>query len=501
MAKTIPAVPAAAILAVQDPNTRSALRALADYLAVRNGDTGDGQEAFLTLADLTQPGATVNAVAGALAIPMAGGVNKPGTPLDQLAQQLENRIIASAAWQSLFSCIDLIAAPDSVPGSVSWQLLQEARARGAAITTVSEKLQNTAVSLAKTITTLTAALADNAAAITRESQVRADSDTAMARSNSAMVVSTAQNTAAIQGETSVRTNSDNALAAALNSIWARVGNNTALVQSGTQIAVNDVGAAMSKFDQLQAIVTNPGSGLVDKSVALRQEMSATASAVSGMQAKWGIKLDVNGNVSGVTLMSGATTGGKAESSFVVAADIFAIGAPGVPGVVPFAFDARSGLLALKGSMIAKGSVEAAHMATGTITAASGVIGDAAVTTLNIRGNAVTVPKIASRSDDITTGWNPTDILSTTITLDQAGTILAVVTCSQGSRSGPHGWEMWLLIDGQKVAFAGGSSAQDAVALSGGLHVGPGIHSIVLMRQSTWEIWAYDRTMTIFGAMR
>lgn len=399
---TIPALSNAAIQSVQDANVRSILRSLSDFLAVRNGDSGNGQDAFLTLADLTGDSAKAAAVAGALALPIGEGINKPGTPLDQLAQQLENRILSSAAWQDMFTRLTLIAAPDDTPGSASWSLLQEAKARGAAVTNVSTKLQTATESIAKTTDTLTAAIKDNAAAITREQQVRADANTATASRLDIMATSVGKNTSAIQNETNTRVNSDNALAQALNTMWSRIGTNTALVQTGTEIAVNNIGSTVTKFEQLQAITTDPSTGLVANYAALRSDFSLTNNKVNGMAAKWSVKIDLNGYISGLSLNAGVTPEGKSESSFIVAADVFAIGAPGKPNLVPFAFDAKTGLLAIKGSIIASGTIEARALAAKSITADSGVIGDLAVRTANIADAAITNAKIGAAAVDTLT---------------------------------------------------------------------------------------------------
>lgn len=394
---TIPALSNAAIQSVQDANVRSILRSLSDFLAVRNGDSGNGQDAFLTLADLKGDSAKAAAVAGALALPISAGINKPGTPLDQLGQQLEDRILGSAAWQDMFTRLKLIAAPDDTPGSVSWQLLQEAKARGAAVTNVTTKLQTTSESFAKTTDTLTAGMKDNAAAISREAQVRADANTATATRLDVMATSVGKNTSAIQSESSTRVNSDNALAQALNTMWTRIGTSTALVQTGTEIVANNLGSALTKFEQLQAITTDPNTGLVASYAALRNDFSVTNNKIAGMAAKWSVKLDLNGYVSGLSLNAGVTPEGKSESSFIIAADTFAIGAPGKPNLVPFALDVKTGLLSLKGSIIAEGTVKASALVAKSITAESGVIGDLAVRTANIDDAAIGTLKIAGNA--------------------------------------------------------------------------------------------------------
>lgn len=513
----IPSISSAAILAVPDSNTRGVLQAMADFIALRNGDTGDGQNAFLTLGDLTGNSAAAKALASALALPIASGINAPGTPLEQLGQELEDRILASAAWQSMFSRIDLIAAPDSLPGSAAWQLLQEAKARGAAIQVVSDKLQTATLSFANSISTMTAAINANAAAIQHESQVRADADSAVASQLDLTIVTTGQNTAAIQNEISVRTNSDNAIASAINTLWAKVGNANALVQSGTQIAVNNVGSSVGKFDQLQAIITNPTTGLVDKTAVLRSDLSVTNNTVDGLSGKWGIKIDLNGYVAGVALNSGVSTGGKAESSFIVLADTFAVGAPGKPGIVPFAIDAVSGLVRVRGDLIATGTVAAQQLQANSVDrskialkAVGGAqIDDLAVDTLKIGANAVTVPVYmsgASTASHITPG-TLVQVGQITAYYPDSVSIVALATWQAGAASVGGNTRIELRVDGWTFA-AGSDSNIGGYALSHSfsakVQLGAGYHTFSIHFGNDWNAGSWDLgtwSCTLLGVMR
>lgn len=472
----------AAIQAVQDANVRSILRSLSDFLAVRNGDTGSGKDAFLTIDDLANDSKKAEAVAGAIAQQIGSGVSKPGTPMEYLGQQLEDRILSSAAWQAMFSRIDLIAAPDSVPGSAAWLLLQEAKKRGAEISTVNTKLQTTTESLATTTTMLTASIKDNAAAILNESKVRADAASATATRFSLMETSVGQSFSAIQNESILRNNIDNALAQAINTMWARVGNNEALVREGTDIAVNNTGSALTKFEQLQAIITDPVTGL-KTTAALKTDLKITNDAITGLQGKWGVSIDLNGYVTGVSLNSGKKTNGKAESSFIVLADTFSIGAPGRPDIVPFAIDAQTGLVRIRGDLVATGSVTGAQIAAKSIEkdkialkAVGGAqIDDLAVDTLKIANNAVTVPYVGTAYGAFSGAgmWNWISVCRGTIYLDQPGMVFA---SSSGYIAYGKGWvaaASQLLINGVVVSGGGGEEAWINATHSGGLRCGAG----------------------------
>lgn len=393
----VPTVSSALLQGVADPNVKRALQALVDANNVRSGDVGDGKNAFLTRSDLTGGGDLARTIALALARPIADAVSPATGDSTPLAGAVEQRILASAAWQRMFDRVELLNAPDSLPGSVSNQLLTEAKARGAAVTNLTTTIKDTNESLAATKTTLTAGLKDNAAAIEREEKARTTATDALAQSQATYVAATDKALAAVQSDLTVRTNSDNALASALNTLWTRIGANTALVQSGNEIVANNVGSVVTKFEQLQAVTTDPNTGLVAKYAALRTEYNITNDKVNGMSGKWSVKLDLNGYISGLSLNAGVDASGRSESAFIIAADVFAIGQPGKSNIVPFYYDTRTGLLAIKGSMIATGTVEASALRAKSLTAESGVIGDLAVTNANIANAAITTAKIGDAS--------------------------------------------------------------------------------------------------------
>ncbi|MEJ7745348.1 MAG: hypothetical protein WKF61_01045 [Luteimonas sp.] len=509
VSKVVPSISLAEVQQVKDPAIRSLFRSISDMMAVRNGDRGNGDDAFLTMADFKAGGYTARAVANALARPIAESMVND---MILLAEQLEQRILNLPEWRSLFARLNLIDAPDTSPGSLAFNVLQEARARGAAITQVNTLINTTAESFAQQVNLLTAASNQNAAAISEEAFARTTSATAEAGRLTLFIANTGENFAGVLSDLSVKTNNDNALASAVNTLWATVGNNTALVSSGTQIAVNNTGSTTTKFDQLQAVTENAITGLVDKAAILRNEFNVSNSIVSGMSGNWSVKLDLNGYVAGLSLNASVDTAGRSRSSMLFLADIFAVGAPGRPDIVPFAIDTQTGLVAIRGDLVARGSITspkiaartitADNIAVGAITAESGVIADLAVDTLQIAGNAVTIPKVVSRFDSAYgSGSTFVNVLGTTITLKQPGTLLAIVTCSQASRDGDNSWNMKLQINGNTVAEAGGASPLDAVALSGALTLPAGTHTVALMRQSGGRIWAVNRNMTLFGVMR
>jgi hypothetical protein len=514
MAK-VPSVSTAQVESISDPTIRAVLRMVTNHIAVRSGDIGNGDQAYLTMADLTGDRANALKLASALAAPLKQGMNTPGQPLADLADALRDRILRSAAWQEMFARLQAIEAPDTVVGSPAWLLLQEARTRGAAIDHVQQAVQSTNESLVEVRDSLTTAIDGNVAAIAEETKLRTTADTAIVESVKDLIASVDESFAGVDEKMALRVNSDNALAQAINTIWARVGSNQGLVQTGTEIVANPVGSVATKWDQLQATVTQQGQDIGSASTsiaAIRQDLSVTNTSVDGLKGKWGVKMDLNGYVAGVALNAGVDPQGRSESSFIILADVFAIGAPGKPNVVPFAIDAKTGLIAIDGNLVATGTISGTSLAAYAVgrnqlalKAVGGAqIDDLAVDTLQIAGNAVTVPKVVARTDIMHNNMTtPTDIISTTITLKQPGTVMAIVTVSQYSSNfdADHDWKMWLSINGSDVASAEGHNQLDAVAMSGALTLPAGTYTIAVRRISQYDNWIGNRNMTIFGVMR
>ena len=554
MPSAVPSISSSAINAVQDPQVRGVLRAIADNFSVRNGDVGSGDDKFLTLADLrggpTGWTKTAAAITNALAPAMTAAAKTPGSDMQAFANTIVNNLMGTAAWQQMFSAIQLINAPDNVAGSAAYNLLQEAQARTTAITTVQTTVTKTADQLASSVTTLTAQINQNAAAISQAASTAANATSALASlvntlaatvaGNTAAITqaentaanatsalasqvnglsaTTAQNTAAINNEANARTGSDNALANAINSIWAQVGNGQALVSSGSNVSVNYTGSTASAFQQLQATVNDPVTGLLASYAALSQQASVTNSAITGLQGQWGVKVDLNGYVTGVSLNSGVNPAGQSQSQFIVLANTFAIGMPGKPGIVPFIVDANTGTLAISGNFIAKGSITGDSLQANSITATNGVIGTAAITTLMIGDNQVTVPASTAGVGPAgaytgSASYMMTQIAAATINVSYPSMpvntpVSIVVTWQTNAPQAGGNSRVEVHMDGQ-VVLAQSDTAPAGLTTS---HVAsavvvapPGNHSFTLWFANDWPgggTWSLGRwSMTVIGVMR
>lgn len=221
--------------------------------------------------------------------------------------------------------------------------------------------------------------------------------------------------ALVTTEIETRSNKDNAIASAINTVWAAIGDSSSLIQDGALAAVNPSAATALKWNQVQSTLKDPATGAYISSAAVRTEASTAVSKAGALEAKYTVKLDVNGYVSGFGL---AVTANNSTpfSEFYIRADRFAIGSPTVPreiigvnldatpkyGPLPVAnipFIVKTSASTVNGqfapagvyitnAFIENGTIETAHIGVGNITRA--LIGDAEINTLKLAGHSVMI---------------------------------------------------------------------------------------------------------------
>lgn len=297
----VPAISQTALNAVSDPNVRKVLQDMANGLNVRNGTAGDGDQQFITRAELRIAGVDIGAATDALKRGWQAGPQylKP-SDIPGLINQVQNEIRNSLLWKELGERIELINIDISKNGVNFFQ----------------EKEQ--------------------------------------------------------------RINADNAIIIRTDQQYAVLNGNYAVLQQKYTTMANNVAAYSQLLTDLQVKVGQ-------NAAAIQQETSARASADGQMMAKYTVKIDMNGYVSGYGLMSEANNG-AVVSSFIVRADRFAVGSPSTGNAVPFVVYTSprnlNGVTAPAGVYI-----EDAFIANGMITTAK--IGLAQIDTLQVAGNAVT----------------------------------------------------------------------------------------------------------------
>lgn len=241
------------------------------------------------------------------------------------------------------------------------------------------------------VSSLLARVGDTETAITAEQTARASADTSLASSISSLSSSVGVANANIFTEASTRANKDNSLAQAINTLWASIGGSNALIQDGALAAVSPAAVAATKWLQVQAAVTDPNTGQVN-GASIKSELNAYASAVNGtLNATWAIRANVNGVISGVSLMTsgGAGTSPGAQSNFMIMADRLTLVNPSNHALRATAFSVDGG-----GNAVFAGTIyAAAGVFGGALSAASGTFAGALVGATGTFSGSLTAPVV------------------------------------------------------------------------------------------------------------
>lgn len=183
-----------------------------------------------------------------------------------------------------------------------------------------------------------------------------------------------------------------------------VGTNAADIIAINDISTTSESASARAVAQVQARLDSGDYA------AVKVESSATATALGGVQAKYAVKTDVNGYVSGFGLISTANNA-TPFSQFIFKADQFGFGAPGVSSAFPFVVQTTP--TTVNGVDVPVGAyIDAAYIKNGSITNAkigTAAIDNAKIANLDagkittgyisadrINANSVTADKIDSR---------------------------------------------------------------------------------------------------------
>lgn len=243
--------------------------------------------------------------------------------------------------------------------------------------------------LASQITTIAAVNQSNAAAIIAEQTARVTADSALARSTELIAVATGNNAAAIDNERLARTNADSSLAQQISTTQSTLNGNIASVQQTMQTQIN-----------------------------------TTNGRVTEIGALWSARVSVNGLVGGFGIYN---NGQYVDAGFDV--DRFWIGRSNSDRVRPFVVN--NGVVYIDDAQIRNASITGAK------------IQNLAVDTLQIAGNAVTVPAGATLSYDA----------------GGQGIVLQITVVSQGA-------PIWLFATAE-MYVQGGGSYQARVLINGG----------------------------------
>ncbi|AKU43445.1 tail protein [Caulobacter phage Sansa] len=259
---------------------------------------------------------------------------------------------------------------------------------------------------------------------------------------------------------------DYLLAQQINTVAVQANNNlSAAVSTLNQAIINGDNAVASQVTSVQTTVNGHTS-----------QISSLFSSINGIRAEAVLSLNVDGHITGWSLINDGNSG-----SFVVVADEFGFVDPG-GGSPTFPISYSGGLLRML------------NVAIDTL-----VVGS--VTTSAIGYNAVTVPSIASASWTMSGSGFFQSILSTTVSLTQAGWVRATAAIAQHFPSGDRNWEFRLYINYSMAFDCYGANGQDSIALSGAVYCGAGAIPVEIQWSAHSSVTIDYRTCEALGVMR
>ena len=304
---------------------------------------------------------------------------------------------------------------------------------------------------------------DNEAAIDTEATTRANADTALSSSISATSAIANANTAAILAETTARADADNATALQITGIISDVGDNAAAIVTNASTAASETQAVADDVTALGVTVAANTAGIITEQTAranadasLASDITTVTAAVNGnaaqiitestaraaadavlatdvtnLEARYGVKLNVNGYVTGFVQNNDGVTG-----EFKILTDVFRL-------IDPAGSSGQAG-------------VEVFHYANGLITMQNVKIGTAvidnlSVTTGKLADNAASVVSSAYTASDITidTGYLGLKDVQTLTHTSSGGavTVMASVSVANANSQDITGWGGIMRSDG------------------------------------------------------
>jgi hypothetical protein len=353
--KGVPGIPLQALNAIGDENVRIVLQTMVDGWHVRNGNSGDGNNRFVTVSEMegVKSGMQLALSNAQKAENYPSSNIKPGE-IDRIINDLQSSVMASRLWQELgerITLIDLsiiaeqearvaaIAAEaetrlgfDTVQGS-KINTIQEVNNNQAllitGLTTRVNGAENTIINLSSTTATQSQTLSSLSSRMGgAESSISTLNTTTANQANSLSIINTrvGQNEAALTNEITTRVNADNAITTSVTTQMANVNGNIGALQNSLTTTANNVSALSQSMSTLQASVgTN--------TTAIQTEQTARVNADNTINTKYSVKIDTNGYVSGFGLISDANNA-TPRSDFIIRADRFAIGSPSGPSISP-----------------------------------------------------------------------------------------------------------------------------------------------------------------------
>lgn len=211
-----------------------------------------------------------------------------------------------------------------------------------------------------------------------------------------------QNRASISVEQLVRNSETVNLASQITTLSSSLATTNATVSTNQTTVAGQISALSAQDATLAAAITAGDNANASSITALAStvttvqtqangnttSISTIQSSLNGTQARWGVVINANGQVTGLIRLDGGSTG----STFTVVADKFVVAHPSSPGTTQVVFVAGSinGVsgVGINGNVLIDGSILARHLSVGTLSAIAADLGT--VTAGLIRNSSDTI---------------------------------------------------------------------------------------------------------------
>jgi hypothetical protein len=389
-----------------------------------------------------------------------GGVPEPGDPFfdsdlpggltpaqkDLLVRAIQDTVIAKA-----MDALDPVLQAEVEARQLADSILT------ATVETESATRQTNEESVAIQIDTVGSRIDTNVAAIQEERVARSTATDAIALQIEQVVATTDANTAAINETKIAYADADTAIGRRVDVVVADVGQNTASILSEQETRADADSALSTRIDQVESSMDTANATITSIQTTLTNSNAANASSllslsttlnghtstintqqtsINGILAKYSVTLDVNGYVTGFSLINNGSSG-----SMRVRADRFIVGFPGYSDQQAFVIQNVNGVatVSVNAAVIGDATITNAKIAYAAIDNAK--IADASITNAKIADAQITTAKIGyAQIDTARIGANAvtTMVAASYVTMgsfvytSSGGQVLIIVNANAGS---------------------------------------------------------------------
>jgi len=226
---------------------------------------------------------------------------------------------------------------------------------GASIQTWQTTLQTTSESFARKISVVTAGLNGNTAGITDIQSALVDLRSSTAEQINLLQSTFNQSVSTISTTLTTLATNDSAMASSITTLSAQVNNPTTGLPATKALVTAESSARASADSAISSTVYTLSTTVSGNTSTL----STYGSSINGLQALYGVNLDVNGYVSGFVMNNGSN-----YSTFKINADDFQIIKPGATAAT---FQVEGGQVKINGQLLVNGSTGSTQIANNAAT--------------------------------------------------------------------------------------------------------------------------------------